>query len=219
MEIGIPPARGKCICVRDTAGLQFFTTMLLSSVLPVSSVLAFISPPVKVQQENNYSLSGSCSPLFQACVVNSKYKRHWWTVSVLTSKETEFSKAVWICLGQHQDNLFIQSYASQLLSENFCFPYDFNLLFSCRMTGLSLKSMESSPSSSLEQGTILSIYSKTTEITDVNRNPLICIAELLNPPWRGRTGHSANVYVMCWGRKACHGIAVFPLFHADSLIC
>lgn len=113
METGIPPARGKCICVTDTTGLQFFTMlMLFSRLLPVSSVLVPSSAPVKLHQEDNYGLSGSCSPLFQACIANWKYKRHWCTVSVLTSKETEYSKAVLICLGQHQDNLFIQRYAS-----------------------------------------------------------------------------------------------------------
>lgn len=95
---------------------------------PSSLCSSPIGLPVKLQQKNNYTLSRSCPPVFQACVANWKYKMHWWTVSVLTSKETEFSKAVLICLGQHQDNLFIQRYASHLLSENFSFPYIFKPL-------------------------------------------------------------------------------------------
>lgn len=81
-----------------SAVLQFSTLTLFSRVLPVSSVLAPAGPPVKLQQENSYSLSGSCSPLFQACVADWKYKRHWWTVSVLTSKEI-FLKLFWSVWG------------------------------------------------------------------------------------------------------------------------
>lgn len=98
--MGIPPARGKGICVRDTTGLQvFIMLMIFSRHLSVSSVLAPIGLPVKLQLENKYSLSRCCSSLFQACIANWKCERHWWTVTVLTSKEKEFSKAILIFLG------------------------------------------------------------------------------------------------------------------------
>lgn len=118
------------------------------------------------------SLSESCSPLFQACAANWQYKRHWWTVSVLASKETEFSKSCFDLLGTASGQFIHPKLCiTPSLREFLLRIYFFNNFLHCRPTELSLKSMEISLSSLLEQGTVLSIYSKTTEVTDVTRKP------------------------------------------------
>ena len=171
--MGTPSTQGKCICVRDTAGLHW-RYCPGSSQSPLYHHLS-VHLWTFSRKTVHCSLSGSCSPLFQACVANWQYKRHWWTVSVLTS--TEFSTSCFDLLGTASGQFIHPELRSTPSPREFLLPiYFLTFFFSCGLAELSLKSMESYPSSLLEQDTVLSTYSKTTEISGVSRKPPTCIA-------------------------------------------
>lgn len=86
--MGTPSTRGKCICVRDLAALQFITMLTrLCRDLPDSSV------PLKQLSE---AFLGLAPP----------FSRHMLDCFCLKKKQN-FLTVVLISLGQLQDNLFI----------------------------------------------------------------------------------------------------------------